>query len=102
VVSYATNSWGTGFTGSVTVTNRGTAAVNGWTLSWAFPGNQSVTSAWNATVTQSGTQVTAKNVDYNATIGVNANASFGFQATYSGTNAAPGAFTLNGTACTIT
>ena len=27
--------------------------------------------------------------------------SFGFQASYSGTNSAPTAYTLNGTACTV-
>ena len=101
VVAYSTNSWGAGFTASVTVTNRGTAPVDGWTLGWIFPGNQSVTSTWNATVTQSGTQVTAKNVAYNAAIAVNGNANFGFQASYTGANEAPPTFTLNGTSCTV-
>jgi len=98
-IAYSANSWSTGFTASVTVTNTGASALNGWTLSWTWPGNQQVTSAWNATVSQSGTRVTAVNLSYNATIAPGANTNFGFQATYSGTNTAPTQFTLNGSAC---
>jgi hypothetical protein len=58
-----------------------------------------VTNAWNATVSQSGAQVTARNVPYNASIGVGASVTFGFQGTYSGANQAPTQFTLNGAAC---
>ncbi|MGN9912877.1 extracellular catalytic domain type 1 short-chain-length polyhydroxyalkanoate depolymerase [Phytohabitans sp. LJ34] len=96
---YTANSWGNGFTAGVTVTNTSASAVNGWTVQWSWPGNQQVTNAWNATVTQSGTQVTARNMSYNATIAPGASVTFGFQGTYSGTNQAPARFTLNGTAC---
>jgi hypothetical protein len=100
-VAYTTNAWSTGFTASVTVTNRGTTAISGWSLKWSFAGNQTVTSAWSATVTQSGTAVTATNAAYNGTISAGGTVNFGFQASYSGTNANPTAFTLNGTACTV-
>ncbi|MFF5114211.1 PHB depolymerase family esterase [Streptosporangium sp. NPDC000509] len=100
-VTYLPNTWNNGFTADVTVTNTGSAPVNGWTVTWTWPGNQQVTSAWNATVTQSGSQVSARNVSYNATIAPQARSSFGFQGTYSGTNSAPAAFALNGTACVI-
>ena len=79
---------------------RGAAAVNGWSLKWTFAGNQAVTNAWNATITQSGSGVTATNMSYNAGIPAGGNVSFGFQATYSGTNANPSVFTLKGSACT--
>jgi cellulase/cellobiase CelA1 len=85
----------------VTITNRSTTTITGWTLGWTFPGNQQISNAWNATVTQSGQQVTARNVDHNRTLNANGGtAAFGFQATYSGTNANPATFTLNGTTCT--
>uniref|UniRef100_UPI0021F16896 cellulose-binding domain-containing protein n=1 Tax=Streptomyces sp. HPF1205 TaxID=2873262 RepID=UPI0021F16896 len=77
-----------------------TTAVNGWTVGFAFPGDTKVTSAWNATVTQSGSQATAKNMSYNSTISPGANVSFGFQGTWTSNDAAPTAFTLNGTTCT--
>src|SRR5262249_33903281 len=50
------NQWNVGFTATVTVTNRG-PAITGWTLGFTFPGNQRVSNAWNATVTQSGAAV---------------------------------------------
>lgn len=98
-VVYTLNSWSTGFTADVKVTNNG-AAVSSWTLGWTFNGNQQVTSAWNATVSQSGSSVTATSVAWNGPLATGASASFGFQGTYSGTvNAAPGSFTFNGVAC---
>jgi hypothetical protein len=100
-VSYTPQQWAGGFTGNVTVTNTGASAVNGWTLAFSFPGDQHVTSAWNATVTQSGAAVTATNTSFNGTIAPGGNASFGFQGTWTSSNANPTGYTLNGTACTI-
>jgi hypothetical protein len=98
-VAYATNVWTGGFTANVTVTNTGSSAVDGWALAFGLPSGQSITSSWNAGVTTSGGTVTARNVDWNRSIPANGTASFGFQGTYSGTFAAPSAFTLNGTTC---
>ncbi|MFB7271118.1 endo-1,4-beta-xylanase [Streptomyces sp. NPDC056244] len=99
-VSYAVQSqWNTGFTANVTVRNTGSTALNGWTLRWTWPSGQSVTQAWNATVTQSGAQATAVNAAHNAAIPAGGSASFGFNGAWSGGNTAPGAFTLNGAAC---
>ena len=83
------NDWGAGFTATVTISNKGTAAINSWRITWTWPGNQTITNAWNATVTQSGAAVTATNLSYNGTVAPNGSTSFGFQATYSGTNGAP-------------
>jgi len=99
-VTYRPNTWNNGFTAEVTIANTGSSTVNGWTLTWTFSGNQQITNAWNATVTQSGSSVTARNVGYNGTIAPGGSAGFGFQATYSGTNTSPTSFALNGTACT--
>ncbi len=98
-VSYTVSDWGTGFVADVRVTNRGASAISGWTLAWTFGGDQTISSAWNATVAQSGRQVSATNVDWNAVIAPQEYATFGFQATYSGSNAAPTSFTLNGASC---
>lgn len=99
-VTYKANSWQDGFTADVTVANTSSAAVNGWTLSWNFSGNQRITNAWNANVTQNGNAVTARNVEFNGSIPANGSQSFGFQGTYSGSNGTPSGFALNGTACT--
>lgn len=94
-----TSQWSGGFGGDVTVTNLG-AAINGWTLTWSFTAGQTVTQAWNATVTQSGSTVTATNVSYNASIPANGSVDFGFNGSWTGSNPAPAAFALNGVACT--
>ncbi|MBS2966606.1 cellulose binding domain-containing protein, partial [Actinocrinis puniceicyclus] len=98
-VSYVKNEWGGGFTANVTVTNTGTSTVNGWTVTWSFPGDQKVTNAWNANVTQSGSAVTATNMSYNPAIAPGGNVQFGFQGTWAGNDTSPSAFTLNGHAC---
>ncbi|MET7656397.1 MULTISPECIES: glycoside hydrolase family 6 protein [unclassified Streptomyces] len=94
------NDWGTGFTAAVTVTNN-SAAKSSWAVKWAYAGTQKVTNAWNAKVTQSGTAVTANNETYNGTLATGGSVSFGFQGTYSGTNAIPTAFTLDGVTCNV-
>jgi len=102
-VTYSAQNWGggSGFTGNLTIANTGTTAVNGWTLTFTFPGNQRVSAGWNATWTQpSGSaNVTAVAMDYNRTIAPNASVGIGFNGTYSGTNTAPTTFTLNDVAC---
>ncbi|GAB3975135.1 hypothetical protein GCM10029978_058480 [Actinoallomurus acanthiterrae] len=99
-VGYTKSEWSGGLTGNVTITNTGDSAINGWTLTFTFPGDTKVTNAWNSTVTQSGATVTAKNVSYNGTIAAGADASFGFQGTWTSDDAVPTGFTLNGTTCT--
>jgi cellulase/cellobiase CelA1 len=92
--------WGTGFTADVTITNTSAAVFNGWTLTWTFPGNQTITTLWSGTYTQSGAAVSVTNVSSNATIAANGGTvNFGFNANYSGTNAKPTGFKLNGVTC---
>ncbi|GAB2793547.1 cellulose 1,4-beta-cellobiosidase [Streptomyces chlorus] len=94
------NQWDTGFTASVTVTNLG-AAKSSWAVKWSYAGNQRVTSGWNAKITQSGSNVTAANESYNGTLATGGSTSFGFQGTYSGSNAIPATFTLDGVTCNV-
>ncbi|MFF4535359.1 glycoside hydrolase family 6 protein [Streptomyces aureus] len=92
--------WDTGFTAAVTVTNNG-AAKSSWSVKWVYAGNQKVTSYWNSKITQSGTAVTANNESYNGTLAAGGSVSFGFNGSYSGTNAIPTAFTLDGVTCNV-
>ncbi|MCL6590429.1 MAG: cellulose binding domain-containing protein [Firmicutes bacterium] len=103
IVTYTISSdWGSGANVDIIIKNNTAAAVNGWTLNWAFPGNQTITNMWNATYTQSGASVSAKDAGYNATITSNGGTvSFGFGLNYSGTNAKPASFALNGTVCAV-
>jgi glucuronoarabinoxylan endo-1,4-beta-xylanase len=99
-VNYAVSSqWQGGFGADVTVTNLGDA-VTSWTLTWSYPAGQTVAQAWNATLTQSGTAVTARNVGYNGAIATNGTASFGFNGSWTSSNPAPTGFALNGVTCT--
>ncbi|XVV00504.1 non-reducing end alpha-L-arabinofuranosidase family hydrolase [Actinosynnema sp. CA-248983] len=99
-VAYTSPSqWQGGFTANVAITNVGDA-VNGWTLTWSYAAGQQVTQAWNADVTQSGAQVTARNVSYNGSIPTGGKVEFGFNGSWTGRNPAPESFSLNGTPCT--
>jgi cellulose 1,4-beta-cellobiosidase len=99
-VTYSANSWSTGFTGNLNLTNLGDPISGGWTLTWDFAGNQHITQGWSATISQSGQHVTATNPSWASSLGTNASANFGFNADYSGTNVNPTSFSLNGVACT--
>ena len=99
-VSYSVSSqWTAGFGANVAVTNLG-APITGWTLRWSFGAGQTVTQAWNATVTQSGAAVTAVNASYNGSLATAGSTSFGFNGSWNASNPVPSSFTLNGTLCT--
>jgi hypothetical protein len=99
-VRWQVDQWSNGFVANLTVTNNG-GAINGWALAWTFTGNQQITNAWNSVITPASGAVTARNAAWNPAIPQGGNVTFGFQATYSGTNARPTTITLNGTPCTV-
>src|ERR1035437_4889185 len=72
------NSWTGGFQATATVT-AGSSAITGWTVNWTWPSGQSITNFWNATITSSGSAVTAKNAGYNGALGAGGNTTFGMQ-----------------------
>ncbi|GAA2998919.1 glycoside hydrolase family 18 chitinase [Streptomyces fulvorobeus] len=88
--------WGSGFEGQWTVKNTGTTALSSWTVEWDFPSGTAVGSAWDATVTGSGTHWTAKNLSWNGSVAPGASISFGFNGTGSGS---PSGCKLNGASC---
>ncbi|WP_194821069.1 cellulose binding domain-containing protein [Micromonospora sp. S-DT3-3-22] len=101
-VTYQNQSeWQGGFVTVVTVQNTATAPVDGWTLTFSFRGDQRITSGWNATTSQSGATVTARNVDWNRVVAANGSVSFGIQGSWNASNAPPTSFALNGGPCTV-
>ncbi|WP_433304922.1 cellulose binding domain-containing protein [Actinoplanes sp. CA-030573] len=99
-VDYAVSSqWQGGFGADVAITNLGDP-LSAWTLTWSYSAGQTVTQAWNTTLSQSGATVTAKNVGYNGAIATNGTVSFGFNGSWTGSNPSPTSFSLNGVACT--
>ncbi|WP_344056669.1 cellulose binding domain-containing protein, partial [Sphaerisporangium rubeum] len=83
------NQWPTGFGADVTVRNTGTTPITGWTVTWTFPSGQRITQLWSASYSSSGAGVTATNLSWNGTLAANATTSFGFNGSWSGTNAVP-------------
>ncbi|GAB3993548.1 hypothetical protein GCM10029992_05450 [Glycomyces albus] len=61
------NDWGSGWQGSVTLT-AGSQAIDGWDVSWNWPGSQQVSSLWNAQWTQSGSTVNAADAGWNGRV----------------------------------
>ncbi|WP_198680699.1 endo-1,4-beta-xylanase [Lentzea terrae] len=90
------NDWGSGFVGALSITNTGGVPIDGWTLTFSFPGNQRISHGWGATWTR--TSATA--MSWNRTIAPGATLSgLGFVASYSGSNSPMGEFRLNGQLC---
>jgi hypothetical protein len=91
--SSITNSWPGGYQLQLTVTNSGTTLLTGWTAGFAFADTaETVTSSWDATVTQSGQQVSAKNASFDGSVAAGASTTFGVVVT--GSNS-----TLSGLTC---
>ena len=83
------NSWQGAFQGEVTVKNEGASAISGWTVTWKFPNGQTISQLWNGTHTQSGADVSVRNVAWNGGLAPNASTSFGFTASQNGVNGVP-------------
>jgi cellulase/cellobiase CelA1 len=69
--------WSGGFQAEVMVHAPSNATIGKWTVTWTWPGTQSLAQAWNATATSSGSLVTAKNVNWNGTVAAGQYTTFG-------------------------
>ncbi|MGD0095412.1 MAG: cellulose binding domain-containing protein [Terracidiphilus sp.] len=92
------------FGAAITINNTGTTAWTSWTLTWTFANGQTITSLWNGSETQSGSNVTVKNLSYNGSVAAGGSVSgVGFNGTWNGTtNAVPTSFAVNGVTCAPT
>jgi cellulase/cellobiase CelA1 len=101
-VAYRTTAeWTGGFVAEVTVTNTGTTPVDGWTLAFTAGGDQQITSAWHATVSQAGAEVTLTAASWNRAIAPGGSVTAGLIGRWSAGNAPPTSATLNGSACAL-
>ena len=91
--------WPGAFQGQVTVRSTVPSTLNGWQVRWSFANGQRISQLWHGSYTQTGADVTVTNLPWNATVPPNGTISFGFIATWSGTNARPTLFRLNGNVC---
>jgi len=84
-----TGQWTGGFQGEVTVRNTGSVATTAWTVGWTFGAGQVLSQTWNGTGTQSGAAVTVKDAGYNGVLAPGASTTFGFLASWTGSNPVP-------------
>lgn len=89
------NSWGSGATASIEITNIRSTVISGWSVNWNYVNNR-VTGSWNATVTGSN-PYTATNLSWNANIQPGQTVSIGVQVNGNGAIEAP---TVYGSICT--
>ena len=72
----------------------GSQALSGWTVSFTWPGDAQITSAWGATAIQSGKSVTLTNASYDGSLAAGTTQSnIGFQGTWSSSDALPATVT---------
>jgi hypothetical protein len=93
LTSSVSNSWSGGSQLQLTVTNSGTTPLTGWTVGFMLADtSETITSSWNATVSQSGQQVSAVNASYDGSVATGESTTFGVVVT--GSNAS-----LSGLTC---
>ncbi len=96
LTSSVTNSWPGGYQLQLTVTDNGSAPVTGWTAGFMFADSaETISNSWNATVTQTGAQVSAGNASYNGSIAAGSSTTFGM--TVNGSNSSLSALTCTAT-----
>jgi cellulase/cellobiase CelA1 len=61
------------------VSNTGAATINSWAVTFTLPQGHAITGSWNAALTVSGQNVTARNAPHNGMLAPGTNTSFGFQ-----------------------
>jgi hypothetical protein len=88
-----------GYKANITIKNQTGVAYNGWTLTFTFPGNDTILTASNAEIVQTGHAVTATNESSNSFVAAGSAASFGFTAYPPSGNLKPADFVVNGVKC---
>ena len=77
----------------MTVKNTGSVATTAWTVGWTFGAGQVLSQTWNGTGTQSGASVAVKDAGYNGVLAPGASTTFGFLASWTGSNPVPAPIT---------
>ena len=89
-----TSDWGTGFTGTVTLTNTSATAISNWTLNFTLA--NAITTIWSAAIaSHTGNSYSISGLSYDSTIAPSGSVSFGFQAT-GGSPILPTSYVFNG------
>ncbi|WP_116376261.1 cellulose-binding domain-containing protein [Mycobacterium sp. MFM001] len=90
------HTWQTGFIARFTIANASMTPLSDWKLEFDMPVGQSVSHAWNSTVTQSGTHFVVTPANWNRVIAPGGSATGGFRGVLSGSYSPPSNCRLNG------
>ncbi|WP_344443141.1 glycoside hydrolase family 18 protein [Kitasatospora nipponensis] len=94
-------SWQSGFEADYTVTNHTNQTVNSWSITFDLPAGESVSTAWNGTLTQSGTHYTVSSPSWASPLAPGASApAVGMDVSASGTQVLPANCLINNQPCT--
>lgn len=95
------SNWGTGFQGTVSITNAGTSQIQNWRLEFDLP--HTITSIWDAVViSRTGNRYVIGGASWNLNIPAGTTLNFGFNGSLSGAFVQPSNFRLNGVAVSCT
>ena len=92
--------WSSGFQGNYAVTNNSNQTVNSWSLTFTLPTGEAVTSAWNGTLSHSGSTYTITSPSWASALAPGASADVvGLDISSGTTQTAPQSCTINNLPC---
>ncbi|WP_065013506.1 cellulose-binding domain-containing protein [Mycobacterium kyorinense] len=89
------HTWQTGFIARFAITNASMAPLSDWRLEFDMPAGQSISHAWNSTVTQSGTHFVVTPANWNRVIAPGGSATGGLRGVLTGPYTPPSNCVLN-------
>jgi endoglucanase len=93
------SNWETGYVADFHITNLGAGPVDGWTVTWAFRGDQHVRDTWNARFTQADSSVKVTDAGWNRELPEKSTTYFGLVVDYTGQQTDVMDVKLNGFPC---
>jgi Cellulose binding domain/Glycosyl hydrolases family 18 len=101
IATYSTTqSWSGGFAGQYSIVNDTNTTVNSWTLTFDLPAGESVTSLWNANVSNSGSHYTVTSPSWASPLAPGASADpVGFNVSTTGAVTPPANCLINNEPC---
>jgi hypothetical protein len=101
-VTYQTSSqWANGFVADLKITNLAATPVNGWMLTFAFGGDQTISNTWGGTADQAGANVSLTPASWNQVIPAGGTVTVGMLGRWTTNDAPPTSARLNGFPCTL-
>ncbi len=94
-----TESWDSGYTASLAITQTGSLALDGWQIDFDLPADHQIQTLWDGILEVSGSHASVRNEPYNAALAPGQSVSVGFVAQHAGAAGEPSDYRLEGVAC---